>query len=57
VKGIKLKIVTTEPGARTYYDFRYVSCPGQVCVWMADKELHIMAPVSKNPGIVLNIVE
>jgi hypothetical protein len=57
IKGIKLKVVRAEPGTRTYYDYRFVECPGQVRVWVVDKSFHIMPPASSNPGIVLNIVD
>ncbi len=56
-KGIKIKIVTAEPGTRTYYDYRYVECPGQVRVWIVDNSLRIMPPASNNPGIILNITD
>lgn len=57
IKGFKLKIVSTEPGERTYYDYRFVSCPGQVRVWVVDSGFNVMAPAYNNPGIVLNIGE
>jgi hypothetical protein len=53
--SVKLKVVTTEPGQRTYYDYRYVSCAGTLRVWVTDQNLNLLAPAERNSGITLHV--
>jgi hypothetical protein len=55
--SVKYKVVNTEPNLRTYYDYRFVHCPGQVQVWVTDNRLTVLGPTERNPGIILPIVD
>lgn len=55
--SLKLKVVTVQPNLRTYYDYRFIHCPGLVQVWVTDKEGNVLGPGDRNPGIALSIAE
>lgn len=57
VGSLKVKVVSTDPKLRTYYDYRFVHCPGQVQVWVTDNKGNVLGPSSINSGIVLPIID
>jgi hypothetical protein len=55
IGSIKVKVVTTGVGQRSYYDYRFVECPGKVRVWVTDQDLNLLAPESVNNGKTLEV--